>query len=157
MIERRQLSPEPVTTTSKQRHGWPKGVSGNPAGRPKGARHKALVALDLVGQEAALDIMRTVVDAAKDGDMRAAELILARLWPIRKGRPVAIDLPPVSSASELPAAFASVIQAVSQGQLTPDEAASVTAILDAQARAIQIVDLDKRIRQLEEQHSEASS
>jgi hypothetical protein len=32
---------------------------------------------------------------AKEGDQRAAELILSRCWPARKSRPINLDLLPV--------------------------------------------------------------
>ena len=58
--------------TGRKQDGRPfePGQSGNPAGRPKGARHAALLALDAIGVEAGKDIMQAVVKAAKEGDMR---------------------------------------------------------------------------------------
>ena len=55
------------------------GQSGNAKGKPRGSRHVALVALDAIGAEGAEDVMRAVVDAARHGDMRAADLLLRRL------------------------------------------------------------------------------
>jgi hypothetical protein len=51
-------------------------VSGNPAGRPKGARHAALAALDAIGAQGAEAVLRAVVKAAREGDMRAADIRL---------------------------------------------------------------------------------
>jgi hypothetical protein len=59
----------PETTGQKQRGRWRPGQSGNPAGRPSGRRHAALAALDAIGAEAAAEVMRAVVAAAKEGDM----------------------------------------------------------------------------------------
>ena len=87
---------KPENSGPKQGAGrWRRGQSGNPAGKPKGARHAALLALDAVGAGAAGDVMQAVVDAAKGGDMRAADILLRRLWPERKGRPMAMDLPSI--------------------------------------------------------------
>jgi hypothetical protein len=48
-------------------------------------------------------LLEAVVAAAINGDMRAAEILLSRVWPARKGRPVAIaDLPSLTSAAALP-------------------------------------------------------
>ena len=58
------------TTTRKQRgRAWPKGTSGNPAGRPKGSRHHALVALDAIGSDGAEAVLRSVRNAAEGGDI----------------------------------------------------------------------------------------
>lgn len=69
---------------------WPKGMSGNPRGKPQGARHAALKALDAIGAAGAADIMAAVVKAAKDGDMRAAglrtEAVGSNAAPWRKSR-----------------------------------------------------------------------
>ncbi|MHB0706535.1 DUF5681 domain-containing protein, partial [Roseomonas mucosa] len=46
---------QPESTGEKQdrRGRFSRGTSGNPAGRPRGSRHRALTALDAIGQEAA--------------------------------------------------------------------------------------------------------
>ena len=68
-----------------------KGQSGNPKGRAAGSRNRVLVALDAIGAEGAEAlVLRKTVEAAQGGDMRAAELLLSRVWPARKGRPVAL-------------------------------------------------------------------
>jgi len=125
------------------------GQSGNPAGRPKGARHKALQALDAMGEEAAKEIMAAVVQSAKGGDMRAAEILLRRLWPERKGRPVTFDLPTIAAPADVVNGLASVAQAMAAGELTPDEASAVAAVLETQRRALETTDLEARIAALE--------
>ena len=119
---------------------------GNP-GRPKGARHAALLALDAIGAEGAAEVMRAVVEAAKGGDMRAADILLRRLWPERKGRPVALELPPLDGARGVAAALGAV--AVAGGDLTPDEGQAVAAVLETQRRAIETAELEARIAMLE--------
>lgn len=143
--------PGPAETTGRQQRGRPfaPGQSGNPAGRPKGARHAALVALDAIGAENATDVLRKVIEAAKGGDMRAAEILLGRLWPAAKGRLVALDLPPMEHAADLPRALGAVAAAVAAGTITPDEGQAVAAVLDAQRRAIETADLAARIAALE--------
>jgi len=49
-----------------------KGKSGNPRGRPAGARNKASLMLDKLMERGAQDIVETVIDRAKGGDMTAA-------------------------------------------------------------------------------------
>jgi hypothetical protein len=127
-------------------------AAGNPGGpgRPKGARHAALAALDAIGTEAAEDVLRAVVGAARDGDLRAAEVLLRRLWPERKGRPVEVALPEVASAADVVRAHAAVVAATARGEVTPEEAQTICAVLEVQRKAIETAELEARVAALEE-------
>jgi hypothetical protein len=46
-------------------------------------------------------VVKAVVAAAKDGDMTAARLVLDRIAPPCRGRPVRLNLPPIVSAADL--------------------------------------------------------
>ena len=142
------------TTESKQRHGWPSGQSGNPAGRPKGARHVALLALDTIGAEGAAEVMKAVVEQAKAGDMRAAEILLQRLWPEGKGRPVAFTLPHMHAPADAVAALGAVADAVAAGEMSPKEGRAVASIIEAQRQAIETLELEARIATLEARGSQ---
>jgi hypothetical protein len=120
---------------------------GNP-GRPKGARHRSTVLAEKLMADDVEGIVAAVVKAAKNGDMQAARIILDRLAPIRRGRPVQFDLPAGTDAAGVSAAFA-VLKAVAGGELTPEEGASVTTLLEARRRAIETVELEARIAALE--------
>ena len=126
------------------------GTSGNPSGRPRGSRHTALLALDRIGAEGAEDVMRSVVSAAKNGDMQAAGILLKRLWPERKGRPVQLDLPTISKPSDIVAALGAVTAAVANAEISAEEGAAVAGILEAQRRAAETADLEARIVTLEQ-------
>lgn len=132
-----------------------KGKSGNPAGRRPGSRNKALMALDKIGAEGAEAVLRQTVQAAQGGDMRAAELILSRVWPARRGRPVTLArLPAIETPADLARALGAVADAVAAGSITPDEGQAVAAVLEAQRRAVETVELAERIARLEEAHDD---
>jgi len=94
-------------------------------------------------------VVRAVLDAARAGDMAAARLVMERIAPLRRGRPVVFPLPPIASASDLPGAMAAVVAAVADGTLSPDEAASIAQVLEVSRRAVETTQLEARITRLE--------
>ena len=126
------------------------GRPGGP-GRPAGSRNKATLVLDQIADDAGEDILKTLVTAAKSGDLRAAELVMQRIWPARKSRPIALRLPAIQSASDVVAAVGAVADAVGSGDITPDEGQAVASILEAKRKAIETVDLEARLSALEKE------
>jgi hypothetical protein len=92
-----------------------------------------------------------MVGAAKGGDMRAADLVLSRIWPARKSRPITLALPAIRSASDVVAAVGAVADAVGTGDITPDEGQAVASILETKRRAIETVELESRLTALEQE------
>jgi len=124
------------------------GHPGGP-GRPAGSRNKASVLLDKMAEGDAKAVLEKQLELAKGGDQRAAELVLSRIWPARKGRAVTINLQPIEAATDVVTALGTVADAVAMGDLTPDEGASVAAIIEIKRKAIEIVELENRITALE--------
>src|ERR1700712_5018908 len=125
------------------------GQSGNPAGRAKGTRtHYSLLAEKLMGGDIE-DITRSVIAAAKGGDMTAARIVLDRITPVRRDRPVVFELPPIETTADLPKATNALLQAVASGELTPSEASDIGKAVDAHVRAIEATDLQARLAKLE--------
>lgn len=87
-------------TAGKQR-GRPfrRGESGNPAGRPIGARHKATVAAEALLDGEAERLTRKVLEMALAGDIVAMRLCLERILPPRRERPVRFKLPEFAIAT----------------------------------------------------------
>ncbi len=126
-----------------------KGNPGGP-GRPPG-RTAASAFFDKMGSEAAEEILQTVLGAARAGNLRAAEIVLTRLWPQRKGAPVNFTLPRMEKPQDLVTAQAALIEAMGEGALTPEEGASVSAVLKAHRAAIETTNLEARIVALEKE------
>lgn len=137
-------------TTGKQR-GKPfmPGQSGNPAGKPKGSRHKVtLAALELLEGEASA-LTRKAIDAALGGDMVALRMCLDRIVAPIKDRPISIILPKMTDASDLPKITGALLAGVAAGQISPTEAAILSRVVDAHRGALEIADIIERLEQLE--------
>jgi hypothetical protein len=78
-------------------------------------------------------------------------MLLDRIWPVRRGQPVEIEAPPMCGISDLVPAGAAVTDAVLSGDVTPEEGSDASCVLVAQQRMIRSVDLERRIRAIEEE------
>ncbi|WP_395688569.1 DUF5681 domain-containing protein [Aestuariivirga sp.] len=139
-------------TARKQRgSGRPfqRGWSGNPAGRPLGSRNRVTLAVEGLMQGRAEAITQRVVNAALEGDMAAVKLVIDRIAPARKSRPIQIDLPEVNDAAGIAQAQATVVAAVAGGEITPEEATGLSGLLEGLRRALETGELEARIRRLE--------
>jgi Family of unknown function (DUF5681) len=134
---------------------FPKGKSGNPAGRRQGSRNKATLALEALMDGQAETITQKAINLALEGDTTALRLCLERICPPRKSRPVNITLPEVKTVDGVAEAQAAVVQAVADGELTPDEGTAITNILEARRKAIETQDHEARIAKLEEENNNA--
>jgi Family of unknown function (DUF5681) len=138
--------------SAKKQRGTPfrKGQSGNPSGKPKGARNKTTVLAEKLMQDDAKVIVQAVLDAAKGGDMTAARLVLDRISPVRRGRPVYLELPSAKTAFDVSAAMTALTMAMARGDITPDEAATVAAVFEVRRKALETEELELRLQALEE-------
>jgi len=127
-----------------------KGESGNPAGRPRGSRNRATLLMESLLADDAEAIGRKAIAMAKQGDMAAIRLCMDRLAPVRKGEPVAFELPPLDKPADSVAAAAEIVAAVAAGELTPSEAADLAKVIDVYVRAIATKGFDERLTKLEE-------
>jgi hypothetical protein len=122
---------------------------GNP-GKPKGARHKTTLIAEKLMEQDAEAVSQRVIDMAKGGDMTAARLVLERIYPVRKGRPVHLELPTIETSLDLPVALSAILGAMGCGEITPEEAAVVASVVEAKRRVLETVELEQRIAALEE-------
>ncbi len=77
---------EITETKQKPDHLWKPGQSGNPAGKPKGARHFSTLIKEAItkvandtGTSDDILIVQALVAKAKDGDLKAVDMVLDRI------------------------------------------------------------------------------
>ncbi len=119
-------------------------------GRTPGSRNRTTVAVEalLEGEHEALT--RAAIAKALEGDATALRLCLDRIAPARKDSPVTFALPPIKTAEDALAASSALLAAVAQGEVTPDEAGRIMALLTAHKGLVEASDLAARIEKLEE-------
>jgi hypothetical protein len=100
------------------------------------------------GQAEAL--IQKALQLALEGDPTCLRMMLDRVSPLRKGRPIDVDMPPVKSSQDLFAAIAAIWTAIGEGRLTPDEASALSIVVDRSIQAIELHDITNRIAALEE-------
>jgi hypothetical protein len=126
------------------------GQSGNPAGKPRGARHKTTLLAEKLMQDDAEGVVKRVIEAAKGGDMTAARIVLDRIAPARRDSPVTIALPKIESAADAAKAMAAILAAVASGTVTPSEADQVAKIVAAFVSTLEASEFEARLRALEQ-------
>lgn len=121
---------------------------GNP-GKPRGARHKATRAVEALLEGEAEALTAKAVEKAMEGDTTALRLCLERIAPARKDAPVQFDLPRMETAEDAAGAAQAVLSAVSGGDITPLEGASVMGLIETFRRTLELTDIEARLKRLE--------
>jgi hypothetical protein len=98
------------------------------------------------------EITRTVIDAAKAGDLTAARLVIERLAPPLRERPLSLPLPDTKTIGGVSEAQQAILEAVGGGEILPGEATALAAILEGRRKALETVELEQRISALEARH-----
>ena len=141
------MSPE--SSLNLQGGRFQKGQSGNPKGKPKGARNRAtVVALNLLEGEAEA-LVGKVVQLALEGDLTCLRICLERLVPPKKDVPIEIDLPDVGAVADIPKLFSVLTAKIREG-ITPSEARTVMDLAEGVRKSLEVTELEQRISALEE-------
>lgn len=140
----------PEGTRKPPASAWRPGESGNPKGRPKGARNKTTLAVESLMQGQAEAVAQKAVALALEGDAAMIRVVLDRVSPVPKDKPVTLDLPVMDNAASIPAAMSSILAACAAGELTPSEAASLAGLVETHRRALETSELETRIAALEQ-------
>lgn len=144
----------PETRGNKQGSRWARGVSGNPQGRPRGARNKATVAAETLLDGQAEALTKACIDRALGGDSVALRLCLDRILPPRKDRYVRLAIPPIADAKDVPHVLTVILEAATVGALTPEEGTRLAQLVEQVRKAIETAELEARIKAVEQRMEE---
>ncbi len=126
---------------------WKKGQSGNPKGRPRNtgqvAKLRALLEPD------APKLLEKAKALALEGDGVMMRLCLERLVPPVKTRDDPVEIPGLKDATTLKEKGDTIINALAEGYIGPNEAATLMQMVGAQARVIEVDDIEQRLAALE--------
>jgi len=129
---------------------FPPGVSGNPSGRPRGAKDHATRMVQALLDSRAKEVVEKALEIALKGDGPTLRAVLDKLCPTKRDAPVSISLPSVETPADLPKITGAIMQAAAEGKITPSEAAALAGLIDTHRKAIETADLAERIAKLEE-------
>src|SRR5262249_580476 len=107
-----------------------KGQSGNPAGRPPGARNRKTLIAEALFEANAEEIVRCVIERALMGEVASLRMCIGVLMPRSTERPVPFPLPAITSAKDVERAAVQITAAVGTGDLTPREAFELLRLVD---------------------------
>ena len=124
---------------------------GNP-GRPKGARNRITRVVENLIEADAEQITRTAIERAIAGDSVLLRALLDRLAPPRRDRAVEVDLPRLGDEVDVTAITSALVDAVADGTIAPSEAKAIGEVVDVHLRAVELRDIEERLRRLEAGH-----
>ena len=140
------FTPQP----NKPPKGWQPGQSGNPRGRPVGSRNKKNVIAEEFEKDGSA-VARVVMDAALEGDMQAANMVLQRLSPPLRARAekVTFELSPDAPLHEQ---ANQVLASVAEGAIDPETGKLLIDCIQSVAGIRAVDELEARLIALEEKN-----
>jgi len=139
----------PENTDKMQGSKFQPGKSGNPAGKPKGARNKTTLAIEALLEGDAEAIAHKAIEMAKGGDATAIRMCLDRLAPPRKDAAVCFSLPPIKTIADTVEASSSLLAAIADGDVTPDEGGRIMSLLTSHKVLVETGEFERRLEALE--------
>ena len=119
------------------------------AGRKPGSKNRTTMVAGALLEGEAQQLLRTAVELAKAGDVAMLKFLLGRILP--RDRVIQLDLPQMDFADDAVEALGYIMRAVSEGRISPSEAAALATLINSYSQAIDLADVVKRLDSLEAQ------
>jgi hypothetical protein len=123
-------------------------AQGNP-GRTPGSKNRTTIVAAALLEGHAEELLRKAFEVAMGGDVQMLKFLLGRTLP--RERLVKLDLPRMDFADDAVEALGCIMGAVSEGRISPGEAAAMATLINSYTQAIDMADVVKRLDRLEAQ------
>jgi uncharacterized protein DUF5681 len=124
------------------------GQSGNPKGKPRGAKDKR-TAYRVLFEDESEELINKVIELAKGGDTTCLKMCIDRIVSPYRAKDQKVVLDDITGT--LTEKGEKIIEAMGKGDITPSDTSSMLAALAAQARIVELDELEKRIGKLEKE------
>jgi len=125
-----------------------KGKSGNPTGRPRGITDKRVILRETFENEGK-EVAHKVIEAALNGDMQAAKIVLDRLAPVIKPRAEFVKFN-LDTTAPIKEQAKETLSAIASGAISPDTGQSIINSITNIGKLIELDEITRRIEALEE-------
>jgi hypothetical protein len=95
------------------------------------------------------ELLRKAIELGKAGNLHALQLCLDRLMPPPRDRSVCFDMPPMRNLDDISLGVTSLMAAISEGKITPQQGELLFRILAGHATIMNAQDLERRVEKLE--------
>jgi hypothetical protein len=143
------MSDTPENTGRNQDGRFSPGRSANPSGKPKGARHRATMMAEKLLDKDAAEIIKKLVEKAKNGEPWAVRFVAERIIPPARDRATPFSLPKIDGPADLPRAVQAVVDATSAGDLSIEDGERVIALLTGLRQAYEGASMAERLAEME--------
>lgn len=118
-------------------------------GRKPGSRNRTTVIAAALAQGDEAALTQKAKEVALAGDVPMLKFFLGRMLP--RERLIKLDLPRMNFADDAVEVLDAIMLGIAEGKITPSEGAALATVVNSTARAIEIVDVVKRVDALEKQ------
>lgn len=137
----------PENAGKEQGNRFKPGQSGNPAGKPKGARNKATKAMMILLEGETEALTRKAIEKALEGDTAALRICLDRIAPAPRSAAQCINMEiPSGTLTEIARTF---VTAAAVGEIPPDIAAQLVSAVASVAKVEEMENVKERLDALE--------
>ena len=128
---------------------FPKGQSGNPAGRVSGTRNRATMIMEQLFDGASSDVSKEALAQAMNGDGATLRLIVRSVIGPRRNRASSFAVPLLQGAADVAPAIAAIAAAAAEGAISTAEASEMSQVVERYPRALAADEIEARLRRLE--------